>query len=156
MRARLIAIIFLLLTSGCSMEKYCQKNYPGQVTDSITTVIKYEKVYDTIYVPKESISVDTLLPIPQMVIYHHYEKKSGLTTQVDIVKGKLSFKCSEDSLRYIIEQQKEIIRTIEHKNTVTALCFKEHKTKFNYFCTYWFWVTLALVVLGIFLKFRKL
>ncbi len=157
MRIKLQAIIFLLFASGCSMEKYCDKRFPAKEYTTVDTTIRYECWYDTIYVPEKSIVIDTLVPeIPFDLFFHKTTKRGGLTASVDISKGRINFRCAEDSLMSIIQHQKEIIRISRKELKVkTDQCKLPHKTKFNYFCTYFFWLIASVLVLLIFVKYKK-
>lgn len=154
--------IFLMCIVFCNCrifqpQDWCAKHYPAQISDSIVTVTNYECDWDTVMVPFKSIVFDTVGLIPNDVVFHHESKKDGLSAYIDINKGKLTFRCAEDSLEAVIEYQKKIISTTDHQvKVITMPCILEHKTKFNYFCSYWFWISFGLILIWLVLKALKM
>lgn len=147
-------MFFTFLLSSCSMEKYCNSHYPPQISDSVVTVISYECEYDTIRVPYQEISFDTSF-LPEDILFHHEEKQGSLTAYIDINKGKLTFKCAEDSLQFIIESQNKIINTSDHR--VKMFTVKEFEQHWYYTpLIWWFFFTLICIIIWIVWKYLKL
>ena len=150
-----IGIAVFLCT--CVTEKKCSEKYPAKEFTVLDTVVSYQTVHDTIFIPKISVSFDTLLQIPQNIIVHHSEKKNGLTGRIDISKGIVSIKCTEDSLRSVIEHKDRIISTFQTK-VEQIPCNLPHKTKWDTVYKYDFWIEkiilLLLAIIAIIVKFK--
>lgn len=142
---------FVSLTS-CNVEKYCQERFPAKTSDSTTTVIEYVPVHDTLYLGYNELLFDTVTEIPPNVLIHHEEKKGRLNASFDIKKGRITFKCSEDSLAHIIDGlRKEITITQKSSSVETEKEFVEH-----WYLTpliWWFFITIAFITGMIVKKF---
>jgi len=145
-------LFFSIFLCGC--KTYCEKHYPGKEFTTVDTVTRIEKYIDTVFVPYNVVTVDTIVQnIPYDLTFHKTEKKKGLTASLSISKGKITFKCAQDSIQFLLEKERldHIITKSQLKVQVTD-CHKEHKTKFNYFCSYWFWISFGLILLYIIWK----
>ena len=79
------------------------------------------------------------------------KKTNGITGTIRSVGNSMAFDCKTDSLRYIIEKQKQVIDNFEKsKIVIQEPCKKEHRTKWDGFTYWWFWITVGLLALVIF------
>jgi len=153
----LFLLLFLCSCRVFEPQDWCAKNYPAQSSDSTYTKIEYVNYWDTIREPQYTILFDTILSISKDVKFHHEAKKGHVSSMIDIHNGKLKFECKSDSLEYVIEQQRKVITTFENQTKVITMpCVKEHKTKFNYFCSYFFWIVFSLLLIWLVLKAIKM
>lgn len=143
-KALIILIAATGLFSSCSLKRYCQERYPPIQSDSVVTVISYECDYDTVRVPYAEIAFDTAF-LPTSIVFHKEQKKGSLSSYIDIQKGKLTFKCAEDSLKQVIEYQSRLIKTVDKRvNTVIIEKYKEH-----WYLTpliWWFIISLVAII----------
>ena len=107
-----ILIIIGCLLSSCATKKRCNRKYPPEIHDTIITVTKDSIVHhrDTTFEEGEVIFVHDSIPCPDFK-YHSTIKKNGLTGSIDISKGKITFKCAEDSILRIKDSLVTYIRT---------------------------------------------
>lgn len=143
-----------LLFTGCSAQRWCEKHYPSVVSDSTYTKTDTIIKWDTVKVPEISIVFDTTFDfIPRGLVFDHKEKRGGLTSGFSIKNGKIKTLCLADSLELVIKNLQEKTATFHQKKETKWLpCDREHKTNFNYFATYWFWITLLLIIIAIVIK----
>lgn len=151
MRKIVIILVIIFGLSSCNawnkyVQSKCQRN------DS-TYVIETTK-WDTaiVYSPYEDITFDTTSnEIPPNVVIHHSEKKGGLNASFTIKNSKITFKCSEDSLKHEIAYLQKQIES--HKvQTTYVYCEKDHVTAWLQFC---FWHTIlswCLVIIWVIIK----
>lgn len=139
---RILLLSISLLLFGCVTQQRCLEKFPPQVTtiehthDSIVTVI------DTVLVPFQELSFDTTSPCPPQVVFNRTVTRSGLTTSVSIKDGKLSVKCTADSLQAIVNAQKEYItKTIRETLKPIEITVKDR--------WYYIWRALALTFMGL-------
>lgn len=139
---RILPLSLVVLLFGCVTQQKCLEKFPPQVTtiehthDSIVTVI------DTVLVPFQELVFDTASPCPPQVDYNRTVTRSGLTTSVTIKDGKLSVKCTADSLQAIVNAQREYItKTI--RETLKPADISVRGT------WYYIWRALALIFGGI-------
>lgn len=143
---RIIFIFVVAFLSSCVTQKRCNERFPPVTSDSSYSVVSYECEYDTIYTPYKKVDFDTTLYfIPKNKVFHYSQNKNGLTSTIDINKGKLSVFCAADSLQLIIDHDKEIIHNYKLKKEVKYLpCDKKHVTSWYHFC---FWVTWISIII---------
>lgn len=120
----LVAGLAMLLLQSCSMQKYCQENYPCKIDekDSTSTTIVVVPVHDTMWLPKEEVAFDTIIP---PLIFKDSTKSftktktfNRVTGSVTIKGNKLSFKCTADSLQHVIDTQQKTITTLELRRQI--------------------------------------
>ncbi len=107
-------------------------------SDSINTWITYECDSFPILVPYHEISFDTSGIIPNTVNCHHTKRVGALTGSIDISKGKITFKCAEDSLKEVIRFQKEIINQKDIRKEFIPTPIRDWR--------YYFWKYDAIIV----------
>jgi len=142
-------LFFSIFLCGC--KTYCEKHFPSQEFTTVDTVTRIEKYVDTVFIPYNVVTIDTVVQnIPYEFSFHKTEKKKGLTASLSISKGVIKFKCSQDSIQYLLEKERldHIITKSQLKVKVTD-CRKEHRSKFNYFCVGWFWMTFAVIIISL-------
>ncbi len=108
-------IYFLpLLFASCITRQKCLDRFPPEtvIKDSIhvkdTTIIER----DTIWLPGEKVELHDTLPCPG-IVFHKTFRSNNVSGTVHIENSKISVKCETDSLREIIEKQKQIIETYQ-------------------------------------------
>lgn len=145
MRILLLSIVVLLL--GCVTQQRCLDKFPPKVTiiehthDSIVTV------HDTVLMPYQEVSFDTVSPCNDTVYYFKEVSKGGLTSTVEIKNGKIKQTCKADSIQAIVNAQKEYItKTI--RNTLKPIDIPI-RDSWYYFFRAGFWILLIIVLLTI-------
>jgi hypothetical protein len=84
-------------------------------------------------------------------------KKNGLKSTIKSVGNSIQAECDADSLKQVITLlTKEIERTTFEKKVIPSDCEKEHKTRWDGFTFWWFWITLGIIILFILLKRFKI
>jgi hypothetical protein len=151
----IIILLFAVTMFSCNLGKnYCSKHYHGENSDSVWTVTTY--CWDTVLVPipYEGISFDTSGVIPNNVEFHHTQTKNHLTQTIGISKGRITLDCHEAEYQKEIARLNTIISTTDRSvKVVHDPCDKDHKTKWNYFCTYFTWIILIALVLRFVIKY---
>lgn len=83
-------------------------------------------------------------------------KENGVKSSIFTKNNKLTFRCEADSLKNVITLlRKEIETSREVVKVVPARCDLEHRTKFDGFTFWWFWITSALLALTLGLRFYR-
>jgi hypothetical protein len=86
------------------------------------------------------------------------EKKNGLKSTVKSVGNVLVVECETDSLKARIQYLEHHTIDVEKshtENTVQKPCELEHRTKFDGFTWWWFWITASILALWILIKLGK-
>jgi hypothetical protein len=86
------------------------------------------------------------------------ETKNGLKSTVKSVGNVLVVECETDSLKARIQYLEHHIIDVERshtENTVERPCELEHRTKFDGFTWWWFWITVSILALFILGKVAK-
>lgn len=107
-----LAIMAAFAMSSCVTQKRCQELYPAVVKDSIRIKDSVSIREISVFIPRDSIVFKDSIPCKDFV-FDLSEKKNNLTASLHIAKGKVSFKCAEDSLRAVIEEREHFISTID-------------------------------------------
>lgn len=82
------------------------------------------------------------------------KKKNGLVSIIKSEGNSIVTECDADSLKYVITLlEKRLELSTFEKNVVQEDCKKEHKTKWDGFTFWWFWITIAL--LSIYILYKK-
>jgi hypothetical protein len=144
------------------LAKYCERK------DSIVYVKKDSIVFKdtTIYVPT-IVNTPIYLENPCKLLcdslgnlkpFIKTEKKNGLKSTVKSVGNVLVVECETDSLKARIQYLEHHTIDIEKshtENTVQKPCELEHRTKFDGFTWWWFWITAGILTLWILIKLGK-
>lgn len=144
------------------LAKYCERK------DSIRVVTKeiLVKKDSTIYIPT-IINTPIYLENPCKLLcdslgnlrpFIKTEKKGGLKTTIKSVGNVLVVECETDSLKARISwlERNLVSETFSHtENTVEKPCKLDHKTKFDGFTFWWFWLTVSILSVWSFFKFGK-
>ena len=141
-------ILFCFIFSLCSCNigrRYCDKHFPLEHKDS--TYVEAQWIHDTIPMPYEVISWDTVTLIPPNIEIHHSTHKGGLIASIDISKGKLTYKCETDSLTCIIDSLKQITSYHNVTDTKMIICDKRHHSGWDSFTNYFtiFFILIAFI-----------
>lgn len=145
------------------LAKYCERK------DSISYVVKDSIVYKdtTVYLPT-IINTPIYLENPCKLLcdslgnLKHFDKTSGkgsgLISHVHTLGNSIIFDCKTDSLKARIqwlEKHKTITTNSHTENTVQKPCELEHRTKFDGFTWWWFWITVSISSLWVLIKLGK-
>ena len=86
--------------SSCSKwERYVQSKCKRNDSTYVIETTKWDTAI--VYSPYEELLFDTTSnEIPPNVLIHHSEKKGNLNASFTIKNSKITFKCSEDSLKH--------------------------------------------------------
>lgn len=144
---RILLLSLCVLLFGCVTQERCLEKFPPQVTTIEHTHDSIVTVRDTVLVPFQELVFDTVSPCPPQVVYNRTVTLSGLTTSVSIKDGKLSVKCTADSLQAIVNAQREYMtKTI--RSTVKPIEIPV-RDSWYYFFRAGFWILLMLFLLVI-------
>lgn len=81
------------------------------------------------------------------------KKKNGLVSTIKSEGNSIVAECDADSLKARVQWlEKQIEVSKFEKKVVQEDCKKEHRTKWDGFTFWWFWITIALLVLFILYK----
>jgi len=168
----LLIVTILVVLSSCVatkkqknrfLAKYCERK------DSISYVVKDSTVYKdtTIFIPT-IVNTPIYLENPCKLLCDSLGnlkpfsktsgKGSGLLSHVHTVGNSIVFDCRTDSLKARIQwlEKHQTVTTNSHtENTVQKLCELEHRTKFDGFTWWWFWITAGLLCLWVLIKIGK-
>lgn len=166
-----IALLCVILFSSCVATKKQKERFLAnncQRKDSVSVVIKDTTIYrDTVvYIPDiqtETIYLENPCKLlcdslgrlkPTLVI----KTNKGLKSTVKSIGNSLAFDCKTDSLKARITtlEHQLIQSTFSHtESTVQQPCELMHRTKWDGFTWYWFWITLAYFIIRYGIKFIK-
>jgi len=144
------------------LSKYCERK------DSIVVVKKDSIVYkdSLIYIPTV-VNTPIYLENPCKLLcdslgnLKHFSKtttKGGLKSTVKSVGNVLVVECETDSLKARVQWLEHRITLDKYshtENTVKKICELEHRNKFDGFTFWWFWITAAILLLILLIKFFK-
>lgn len=154
----LTTLLLLTFLSSCITEKkrqqICQKcpvKIEKEVRDSIIEKLRDTTIYITTQGPTQYLenpckhlcdSLGNLKPVKIET------KKNGIKSTIKSVGNSLVVECETDSLKAVINGLKETVRITKEKETKEVpVCHLEHKTKFDGFTFWWFWITVFIIVL---------
>jgi hypothetical protein len=85
------------------------------------------------------------------------EIKKGIKSTIKSQGNTLVVSCEADSLKQVIKDLKETIHyhQVKESSVKYVPCDKAHKTKFDGFTFWWFWITLSIIVVGYLIKVVK-
>lgn len=144
------------------LAKYCERK------DSISYVKK-----DSIVFRDSLITIPTIVNTPiylenpckllcdslgNLKSFTRTETSGGLKSTVKTVGNTIVFDCGTDSLKARIHwlEKHLVISEFSHtENTVKKECEQEHRTKFDGFTWWWFWITAGLLTLWLIIKIFK-
>ena len=164
-------LLVLTIFSSCVLTKKQKNNFLAKYCerkDSIVYVKKDSIVFKdtTIYVPT-IVNTPIYLENPCKLLcdslgnlkpFIKTEKKNGLKSTVKSVGNVLVVECETDSLKARIQYLEHHTIDIEKshtENTVQKPCELEHRTKFDGFTWWWFWITAGILTLYILIKIGK-
>lgn len=129
------------------------------------------KEKDSVNVKIETVYTPSIISVPGPTVYKsspcdstgklkdfkETSTKNGITQTIEGKDGKLTGKCNADSLKLIIESQKETIerfKTTETHEQVRENCLLEHRTDKDGALRWYFYLTapfwLLLIIYGIY------
>jgi hypothetical protein len=167
----LLTLLVLVTMTQCVLTKKQKNNFLAKYCerkDSIVYVKKDSIVFKdtTIYVPT-IVNTPIYLENPCKLLcdslgnlkpFIKTEKKNGLKSTVKSVGNVLVVECETDSLKARIQYLEHHTIDIEKshtENTVQKPCELEHRTKFDGFTWWWFWITAGILTLWILIKLGK-
>lgn len=158
--------LLLLLLNSCITEKKRAEicaNCPKETRDSIITEIT---PFDTtLFITRygENISIPFLGSYMELIDSLNYRlelannsiktSKNGITAEIIKAPGRLIFKCKADSLEYLLRaERKKISKTSVKTITIETPkicpeCKLKHKTGFDSFTNYFFWILLLILAI---------
>ena len=153
-----IVILLLTLLSSCITEKKRQKicqtcpvKIEKEVHDSIIEKLKDTTIYITQQGPIQYLEnpcktlCDSLGNLKPIKIE---SKKNGIKSTIKSVGNTLAIECETDSLKAVINGLKETIRITKEKEIKEVpVCHLDHKTKFDGFTFWWFWITACAIAI---------
>ena len=166
----LTAITFLVAFSSCVTEKQrkrilsdCPLKTITVIKDSVTEKIVTK--HDSIYIYKTgpikyienpcSLLCDSL---GNLKPFYSESKKNGIKQTLQTKGNVLIQDCNIDSLLQVNES---LIKQIDHyhlkeqETQVHDNCKFDHRTKFDGFTWWWFWITAGILTLWVIIKFFK-
>ena len=164
-------LLVLTIFSSCVLTKKQKDNFLAKYCerkDSIVYIKKDSIVFKdtTIYVPT-IVNTPIYLENPCKLLcdslgnlkpFIKTEKKGGLKSTVKSVGNVLVVECETDSLKARIQYLEHHTIDLEKshtENTVQKPCELEHRTKFDGFTWWWFWITASILALFILIKLGK-
>lgn len=85
------------------------------------------------------------------------KKKNGLVSTIKSEGNSIVAECDADSLKARVQWlEKQIEVNKFEKKVIPSDCEKEHKTRWDGFTFWWFWITLGIIILFILLKRFKI
>jgi hypothetical protein len=154
MKKTLLATLLLLtLLSGCISEKKRQKiclecpvRIEKEIHDSIIEKIRDTTIYITQQGPIQYLDnpcknlCDSLGKLKPIKVE---SKKNGIKSTITTVGNSLSV-----SLKAVINGLKEIIRIRKEQEVKEVpVCHLEHKTWFDEYTFWWFWITVSIILI---------
>lgn len=144
----LFFLLSLFLFTSCVTKKTCQQKFPPQIITKDSLVIKDTTIYVDIpiVIPGDSILLIDTIPCP--INYEKEVIEDNKTISVKIKDGKLTAKCSTDSLVKVIQDLEVKVQNKEKYSSNTELVPVEvvkHKTP--KWC--WYYIIISLSVFAI-------
>lgn len=160
MRVLILTLLSLIFFSSCKLiEKNHQRICNGcPVKDSIVYIDQVKLHDTTIYITEQGPiqylenpckklcdSLGNLKP------FEIKKKENGIVGTIKSVGNSIEFDCKDDSLQAVIRGLIDRNRITKEKvNSVKEIpCDKEHRTSFDGFTRWWFYITGALLILYI-------
>ena len=167
----LLTLLVLVTMTQCVLTKKQKDNFLAKYCERKDSLIYIKK--DSIVFKDTTIYVPTIVNTPiylenpckllcdslgNLKPFIKTEKKGGLKSTVKSVGNVLVVECETDSLKARIQYLEHHTIDIEKshtENTVQKPCELEHRTKFDGFTWWWFWITAGILALFILIKLGK-
>lgn len=167
----LLTLLVLVTMTQCVLTKKQKDNFLSKYCERKDSLIYIKK--DSIVFKDTTIYVPTIVNTPiylenpckllcdslgNLKPFIKTEKKGGLKSTVKSVGNVLVVECETDSLKARIQYLEHHTIDIEKshtENTVQKPCELEHRTKFDGFTWWWFWITASILALFILIKLGK-
>ena len=164
-------LLVLTIFSSCVLTKKQKNNFLAKYCERKDSIVYIKK--DSIVLKDTTIYVPTIVNTPiylenpckllcdslgNLKPFIKTEKKGGLKSTVKSVGNVLVVECETDSLKARIQYLEHHTIDIEKshtENTVQKPCELEHRTKFDGFTWWWFWITASILALFILIKLGK-
>lgn len=156
-------LVLIVALSSCSYDKRLAK-WCGRCTvkDSIVYKEIIKKKDTTLYITTpgpiqylENPCAHLCDSFGNLKPFEIKKKTNGIVGTIKSVGNSIAFNCDADSLRAVIRGLEE--KTIVKSEAITrfADCNKEHRTSFDGFTRWWFYITAGLLLLFIGFKVLK-
>lgn len=167
----LLTLLVLVTMTQCVLTKKQKNNFLAKYCERKDSLIYIKK--DSIVFKDTTIYVPTIVNTPiylenpckllcdslgNLKPFIKTEKKGGLKSTVKSVGNVLVVECETDSLKARIQYLEHHTIDLEKshtENTVQKPCELEHRTKFDGFTWWWFWITASILALFILIKLGK-
>ena len=167
----LLTLLVLVTMTQCVLTKKQKDNFLAKYCERKDSIVYIKK--DSIVLKDTTIYVPTVVNTPiylenpcallcdsfgKLKPFTRTEKKNGLKSTIKSVGNVLVVECETDSLKAKIQYLEHHIIDIEKshtENTVQKPCELEHRTKFDGFTWWWFWITAGILTLWILIKLGK-
>lgn len=158
-------LLILTIFSSCVLTKKQKNNFLAKYCERKDSIVYIKR--DSIVLKDTTIYIPTVVNTPiylenpcallcdsfgKLKPFTRTEKKNGLKSTVKSVGNVLVVECETDSLKARIQYLEHHVIDIEKshtENTVQKPCELEHRTKFDGFTWWWFWITAAILALWI-------
>lgn len=147
-----IIILLVIITSSCSEKFYCKRCPEKQ--DSTITIIKDTTILVPVQLPKDSSMIKVLLKCDSLnnVYLYRVDSLTGLKSKIRIVlkNNYLTTECICDTATILKHVKQKTIEKIVFKTNVQ---FK--KTSFDNFTNWWFFISIIVFLLSVFIIIKK-
>ncbi len=157
MAKNLTLALLIFLSVSCVTEKKRQKicqacpvRIEKEIHDSIIEILRDTTIYITQQGPIQYLDnpcknlCDSLGKLKPVKVE---SKKNGIKSTITTVGNSLAVNCEADSLKAVINGLKETIRITKEKETKEVpVCHLEHKTWFDEYTFWWFWITISIIL----------
>lgn len=167
----IISLVIILGLSQCILTKKQKDRFLAKHCERKDSLIYIKK--DSIVVKDTTIYIPTIVNTPiylenpckelcdslgRLKPFSKTQKKNGIKSTVKSVGNSIVVECETDSLKARIQYLEHHITDIEKshtENTVEKPCELEHRTKFDGFTWWWFWITASIIALVASIKIIK-
>jgi hypothetical protein len=164
----LLSLLIILSLSQCILTKKQKDKFLAKYCERKDSFIYIRK--DSIVVKDTTIYIPTIVNTPiylenpckelcdslgKLKPFFKSQSKNGIKSTVKSVGNSIVLQCETDSLKARIQYLEHYITNIEKsytENTVEKSCELEHRTKFDGFTWWWFWITASIIVLFVLVK----
>lgn len=157
-------VLICMSLGSCVTEKQRAKICNAcSVVSKIKDSIVYVKVDTTIYITTagptqylDSPCKDLCDSLGNIKPFEKIKTTNGIKGTIKSVGKSIVFTCEADSLKQVIQfLEKRIYSQNENSYVKYVPCNREHKTKFDGFTCWWFWITVAIGVIIILIRAVK-
>ena len=161
MKKLLLLFLSIVLLSSCITQnrraRICATCPVNSVTKDSIVIVKQDT---TIYITHREVEYrDTIICDPKGNIKDKKEVVSGggVKATITFKQNRLVVKCETDSLYQVIRGLLTERSMWSRTNSVKVLrvCEKKHKTAFDGFTLYWFWITAGFLAIKFGWKYLK-